>query len=71
MIQRMGRVVRKKPDGRLARLAVLFVEGTSEDPRGGAHEDFISFVLDAADDHRVFDSAASASLVVGYLNDFA
>ena len=35
MIQRMGRVVRKKSDGRKARLAVLFVEGTSEDPATG------------------------------------
>lgn len=40
MIQRMGRVLRKKEDGRLARFALLFVEGTSEDPGSGAHEDF-------------------------------
>ena len=32
MIQRMGRVLRRKPDGRRARFAVLFVEGTVEDP---------------------------------------
>ena len=32
MIQRMGRVLRRKVDGRLARFAVLFVEGTSRGP---------------------------------------
>ena len=31
MIQRMGRVLRPKNDGRLARFAVLYVQGTSED----------------------------------------
>jgi len=71
MIQRMGRVVRKKSDGRMARLAVLYVEGTSEDPRNGAHEDFIGFVVDAADDHRVFAAAAHPDEVVAYLNDWA
>ena len=37
MIQRMGRVLRPKNDGRLARFAVLYVQGTSEDPALGAH----------------------------------
>ena len=32
MIQRLGRVVRRKPDGRSARLVVLYALGTSEDP---------------------------------------
>ena len=71
MIQRMGRVVRKKTDGRMARLAVLFVEGTSEDPRDGAHEDFIGFVIDAADDYKVFNAATDPGDVVEYLNDWA
>ena len=71
MVQRMGRVVRKKPDGRKARLAVLFVEGTSEDPTHGAHEDFIGFVVDAADDQRVFAAATNPGQVVAYLNDWA
>lgn len=70
MIQRMGRVVRRKADGRLARLAVLFVEGTSEDPREGAHEDFIQLVVDAADDQALFDSRTSAIEVVRYLNQW-
>jgi hypothetical protein len=49
MIQRMGRVLRKKPDGRRARFAVLFVEGTVEDPRRGAHEAFLGEIVDIAD----------------------
>lgn len=49
MIQRMGRILRKKPDGRRARFAVLFVEGTVEDPRCGAHEAFFDEIIDVAD----------------------
>ena len=40
MVQRMGRVLRKKADGRRARFVVVFVEDTVEDPSSGAHEDF-------------------------------
>lgn len=32
-IQRLGRIIRRKPDGRPAHLFVLYVEGTREDPR--------------------------------------
>ncbi len=49
MIQRMGRVLRRKPDGRAARFAVLFVKGTVEDPRSGAHEAFLGEVTEVAD----------------------
>ncbi len=49
MVQRMGRVLRRKPDGRTARFAVLFVEGTVEDPRRGAHEAFLGEILDVAE----------------------
>ena len=48
MIQRMGRVLRPKPDGRGARFAVLYVEGTVEDPRSGAHEGFLGEITDVA-----------------------
>lgn len=50
MIQRMGRVLRRKEDGRLARLAILYLEGTTEDPHSGAHEAFLSEVTAVADD---------------------
>ena len=40
MIQRMGRVLRRKADGRRARFAVLFVEGTVEDPASAPTKHF-------------------------------
>ncbi|MDQ2729117.1 MAG: DEAD/DEAH box helicase family protein [Actinomycetota bacterium] len=49
MVQRMGRVLRRKPDGRRARFAVLFAEETVEDPRWGAHEVFLEEMADVAD----------------------
>lgn len=49
MIQRMGRVLRKKPDGRQARFVLIYVRGTSEDPHQGAHEDFLQMVTEYAD----------------------
>ena len=70
MIQRMGRVIRKKADGRLGRVVILYVEGTSEDPQQGAHEDFVQFVLEAADDVQTFDSGRAPTEVVAYLNDW-
>ncbi len=56
MIQRMGRVLRRKPDGRHARFAVLFVEGTVEDPRLGAHQAFLGEIVDVADRVECFPS---------------
>lgn len=49
MVQRMGRVLRKKPDGRLARFVVLFAEHTVEDPALGAHEGFLGEVMAVAE----------------------
>ncbi len=69
MVQRMGRVVRKKADGRLARLAVLYVVDTSEDPEV-AHEDFLYLVTGVADDIAYFGPEASAAQICGYLNDW-
>ena len=67
MIQRMGRVVRPKGDGRVARLAIFYVEGTSEDPSEGAHEDFTDVVSSAAADVEVFSSSAPAARLNSYL----
>ena len=58
MIQRMGRVLRRKPGGRVARFGVVFVEGTVEDPRAGAHEAFLEEVVDVADRVTLFDASA-------------
>ncbi|MDQ6798144.1 MAG: hypothetical protein M3011_09035, partial [Actinomycetota bacterium] len=49
MIQRMGRVLRRKADDRLARFAILYLRGTNEDPTSGAHEAFLTEVLGVAD----------------------
>jgi len=49
MVQRMGRVLRRKPDARRARFAVLYAEDTVEDPRLGAHEAFLGEVTGVAD----------------------
>jgi len=56
MIQRMGRVLRRKPAGGPARFAVIFVEGTVEDPRSGAYEAFLEEVVDVADRVTMFDA---------------
>ena len=55
MIQRMGRCLRPKKNGGNARFAILFVQGTSEDPRQGAHEAFLNEVTGPADAVREFD----------------
>lgn len=51
MIQLIGRVIHKKPDGRNAQQAVLYVEGTSEGPANGAQVDFGSFLMGTADEN--------------------
>jgi superfamily II DNA or RNA helicase len=73
MVQRMGRVLRRKPDGRLARFIVLYVERTTEDPATGAHESFIGEITDpgVAEDVRTFDSSAPLDAILAFLNDFS
>ena len=73
MVQRMGRVLRRKADGRVARFIVLYVEGTTEDPAEGAHESFIGEITDpaVAEEVRPFDSRSSWRDIVDFLNDFA
>lgn len=48
MVQRLGRVLRRKPDGAEARLLVAYAADTREDPATGAHEDFLAEVLPVA-----------------------
>lgn len=68
MIQRMGRVLRRKSDGRLARFALLYVEETSEDPRSGAHEEFIEEITKVACSVKEFDSRSSSEKICRQLN---
>ncbi len=60
MIQRMGRVLRRKSDGHRARFGVLFVEGTVEDPHLGAHEAFLDEIVGTADRVLCFPAAEAA-----------
>jgi RNA polymerase primary sigma factor len=68
LVQRMGRVVRVKKDARPARVVILYVENTAEDPETGAHEDFLEIVEDAAEDVRTFDADSLAADINHYLN---
>lgn len=54
MVQRMGRVLRRKAESDVARIAILYVEDTAEDPDHGAHEDFLEEVLDADEEVHTF-----------------
>lgn len=48
MVQRLGRVLRVKDDGREARLVIVYAADTLEDPARGAHEVFLDDVLPVA-----------------------
>ena len=67
MVQRMGRVLRRKQDGRAARFVIIFVENTSEDPDGHAHETFLNEILDVADDIQRFDPNQHAEAMAAFL----
>ncbi len=60
MVQRMGRILRRKPDGRLARFVMVFVEETVEDPAHGAHDLFLDEVTDVAESVRIFNGVGAA-----------
>jgi len=62
MIQRMGRVLRRKPDGRAARFVIVYVVGTVEDPALGAHEGFLDEITEVADAVRTFPPGGPAEL---------
>lgn len=67
MVQRMGRIIRPKHDGRHAIFAIVYVEGTSEDPASGAHETFLRQILDIADEVRSVSGADAAALLRRWL----
>ena len=55
MIQRMGRILRRKREGSGARFVIIFASDTMEDPTAGADADgFISEIQEIAEDARVF-----------------
>jgi len=62
MIQRMGRIMRRKSDGRDARFIILYVKGTDEDPRLGAHELFVDELLAVAREADLFEIEQATEL---------
>lgn len=48
LVQRLGRVLRVKPDGRVAELVVVHALGTREDPAHGGHAEFLRTVREVA-----------------------
>ncbi|MFP5310136.1 MAG: DEAD/DEAH box helicase [Actinomycetes bacterium] len=48
MVQRLGRVLRLKADGRDARLVLVHATDTAEDPANGGHRDFLADVRPVA-----------------------
>jgi superfamily II DNA or RNA helicase len=67
MIQRLGRVLRTKPDGREARLLVAYADGTREDPDEGAHEDFLGEIVPVAREIARLDVSGPADAIPDWL----
>lgn len=67
MVQRMGRILRRKADGRLARFVIVSVEGTVEDPAEGAHEGFLDEVTGVADGVARFTSQTEPEEVCAFV----
>ena len=67
MIQRMGRVLRRKHDGRHAQFVLVFADDTFEDPDSGAHEGFLDMVVSVAQAVERFPGGTSIQRVGGFL----
>jgi RNA polymerase primary sigma factor len=70
MVQRMGRVLRRKPDGRLARFVVFYVKNTHEDPACGAHEEFLEEIVSVADTAINLHIHPHRDDIVSFLNNY-
>lgn len=67
LVQRLGRVLRRKEDGREARLVLTFAAGTAEDPSRGGHAGFLEQVGEVARSVDHLDVDANPSAVAGWL----
>jgi superfamily II DNA or RNA helicase len=67
LVQRLGRVLRVKSDGREARLLLAHATGTAEDPANGGHADFLDDVRPVAREVLDLDLARDAPQVVSFL----
>jgi superfamily II DNA or RNA helicase len=69
LVQRMGRVIRLKADARHARLLILYIAETSEDPSKGGHEAFLEAVSEVAESVSLFDSHVPAAVAKWLLSN--
>ena len=68
LVQRLGRVLRRKEDGRVARLVLAHARGTAEDPDRGGHADFLAEVTGVARAVDRLDVAADPGCVSPWLS---
>lgn len=66
MVQRLGRVIRRKPDRRLGRMAVLFCANTVEDP-ALRQEGHLEDITPHAAAHAVFNIATDIAAIEDFL----
>ena len=64
LIQRMGRVIRLKADGRHARLILMYVIDSPEDPANGGHEAFLDAILSVCESHTDFRAGDERQVAV-------
>jgi superfamily II DNA or RNA helicase len=67
MIQRLGRVLRRKPGGEVAHLAVVFADRTREDPSQGAHRAFLDEIAPVALEVQRLDASAAPRDLAAWL----
>jgi superfamily II DNA or RNA helicase len=67
MVQRLGRVLRLKDDGREARLVLAHAIDTREDPAHGGHDDFLRAIQDVAVEVARVDVDAAPGALAGWL----
>jgi superfamily II DNA or RNA helicase len=68
LVQRLGRVLRVKSDGREARLLLAHAVDTAEDPARGGHADFLEDVREVAREVVTLDLAADPRAVAAFLD---
>lgn len=70
MVQRMGRILRPKNDGRRATFIILYVRNTSEDPGLGAHEVFLNEMIDTADEIKIFSADVDEQVLLDWYFEY-
>ncbi|GAA4479502.1 hypothetical protein GCM10023094_24750 [Rhodococcus olei] len=68
MIQRMGRIIRPKGDGRHGSFLVLYIGDSSEDPDRGAHGTFLEQLTEIASDLVTVDADEAPGLLADWLS---